>query len=411
MTQRKTFPIATTLLLVMMIIFLLVYPFRANPWFGFLTHVSGAAMIGGLADWYAVTALFSKPLGISYKTALIPRSKARLVETARYMMVEELLRVPHMYSVIKKEQFLKRMLTYFLGAEGRTQIKNFLAEVGGQMAHQFDAEPIKKEITEAIKTGVRHWKVAPLIVRFGHLMMSRQTAEVLWLYINRMMQRLLGSNGIRPYLVGIVASMMNRYAENSFWRELALALGSDSFSPEQVAELVQRKGVQFLQTQESLQSAMGQYVYNKALWFLSELERNVEWQQHIESVKNRWLTEILEDVELGNREVTWDGLVTRVQEETEQYALKLLNDKVRLQTLERSLLYQSVPLLRKLRPFVDTSVVRELNAYSPESLSKIIKGKLYHDLQMIRINGSMVGAVLGGLFYVAAYVIRGGLAL
>ncbi|MBS4914356.1 MAG: DUF445 family protein [Veillonella sp.] len=411
MTQRKTFPIATTLLLVMMIIFLLVYPFRANPWFGFLTHVSGAAMIGGLADWYAVTALFSKPLGISYKTALIPRSKARLVETARYMMVEELLRVPHMYSVIKKEQFLKRMLTYFLGAEGRTQIKNFLAEVGGQMAHQFDAEPIKKEITEAIKTGVRHWKVAPLIVRFGHLMMSRQTAEVLWLYINRMMQRLLGSNGIRPYLVGIVASMMNRYAENSFWRELALALGSDSFSPEQVAELVQRKGVQFLQTQESLQSAMGQYVYNKALWFLSELERNVEWQQHIESVKNRWLTEILEDVELGNREVTWDGLVTRVQEETEQYALKLLNDKVRLQTLERGLLYQSVPLLRKLRPFVDTSVVRELNAYSPESLSKIIKGKLYHDLQMIRINGSMVGAVLGGLFYVAAYVIRGGLAL
>ena len=411
MTQRKTFPIATTLLLVMMIIFLLVYPFRANPWFGLLTHVSGAAMIGGLADWYAVTALFSKPLGISYKTALIPRSKARLVETARYMMVEELLRVPHMYSVIKKEQFLKRMLTYFLGAEGRTQIKNFLAEVGGQMAHQFDAEPIKKEITEAIKTGVRHWKVAPLIVRFGHLMMSRQTAEVLWLYINRMMQRLLGSNGIRPYLVGIVASMMNRYAENSFWRELALALGSDSFSPEQVAELVQRKGVQFLQTQESLQSAMGQYVYNKALWFLSELERNVEWQQHIESVKNRWLTEILEDVELGNREVTWDGLVTRVQEETEQYALKLLNDKVRLQTLERGLLYQSVPLLRKLRPFVDTSVVRELNAYSPESLSKIIKGKLYHDLQMIRINGSMVGAVLGGLFYVAAYVIRGGLAL
>lgn len=81
MKKHTTFPIATTLLLVMMVIFLIVYPFRANPWFAFLTHVSGAAMIGGLADWYAVTALFSKPLGIPYKTALIPRSKARLVET------------------------------------------------------------------------------------------------------------------------------------------------------------------------------------------------------------------------------------------------------------------------------------------------------------------------------------------
>lgn len=106
MKQRTAWPIATLLLLVMMVIFLAVYPFRAEPLFGFLTHVSGAAMIGGLADWYAVTALFAKPLGISYKTALIPRSKARLVETARYMMVEELLRVQPVYMIIKKSTCL-----------------------------------------------------------------------------------------------------------------------------------------------------------------------------------------------------------------------------------------------------------------------------------------------------------------
>ncbi|WP_295787237.1 DUF445 domain-containing protein [uncultured Veillonella sp.] len=411
MKKHTTFPIATTLLLVMMVIFLIVYPFRANPWFAFLTHVSGAAMIGGLADWYAVTALFSKPLGIPYKTALIPRSKARLVETARYMMVEELLRVPQMYQVIKEEQLLKRIITYFLSQEGRAQITHFLAEVGGQLANQFDSSPIKKEITEAIKKGIHHWKVSPLLVRFGHLIMGQETAAVLWLYVNRMMQRLLGSAGIQPYLVGIVRAMMNRYSENSFWRELALALGSDSFSPEQVADLIQRKGTQFLKSQESLHSTMGQYVYHKVIWLLSELERNPQWQENVENLKNRWFTEIVEDVNIGSEQLTWQGIVHRVQEEAEQYALRLLNDRARMEGLERLLLYQSVPLLRKLRPFVDNSVVKELMAYSPEKLSQVIKGKLYHDLQMIRINGSLVGAVLGGLFYVASYLIRGGLAL
>ncbi|KAF1683239.1 DUF445 family protein [Veillonella sp. R32] len=411
MKQRTAWPVATLLLLVMMVIFLAVYPFRGDPLFGFLTHVSGAAMIGGLADWYAVTALFTKPLGISYKTALIPRSKARLVETARYMMVEELLRVQPVYMIIKKEQLPKRILMYFLSEEGRRQINQFIEEVGTQMGSHFDGAPLRKEVTGAIKKGVAHWEVAPLLIRFGHLMMQRDTAAVLWLYVNRMAQRLLSSQGIQPYIVGIVASMMNRYAENSFWRELALALGSDSFSPERVAELIQQKGTEFLASQESIHSPMGQYVYNKVLWSLSELERNSEWRQTVENVKNRWLQDALEDVDLSGDTKAWQGIFKRAQEEAEAYARSLLQDKGKLQSLERLLLYQLVPLLRKLRPFVDTSVVRELMAYSPQKLSDVIKGKLYHDLQMIRINGSLVGAVLGGLFYVAAQLVQGGVGL
>ena len=283
--------------------------------------------------------------------------------------------------------------------------------MGSQLGNRFDGAPLRKEVTGAIKQGVEHWEVAPLLIRFGHLMMKYETAETLWLYINRMAQRLISSQGIQPYITGIVASMMNRYAENSFWRELALALGSDSFSPERVAELIQHKATEFLKSQESIYSPMGQYVYNKVLWLLSELERNKEWRVQIENLKNRWITDALDDVDMAGDAKAWQGIFKRAQEEAEAYARNLLQDKAKMQSLERLLLYQLVPLLRKLRPFVDTSVVRELNTYSPERLSDLIKGKLYHDLQMIRINGSLVGAVLGGLFYVAAQLVQGGVSL
>lgn len=56
----KTKPMATLLLSVMAIIFLISYPQRHDAFWAFVMHVSGgAAMIGGLADWYAVTALFT----------------------------------------------------------------------------------------------------------------------------------------------------------------------------------------------------------------------------------------------------------------------------------------------------------------------------------------------------------------
>ena len=50
-----------------------------HPAIGFIKAFAEAAMVGGLADWFAVTALFRHPLGLPIPhTAIIPRSKARI---------------------------------------------------------------------------------------------------------------------------------------------------------------------------------------------------------------------------------------------------------------------------------------------------------------------------------------------
>ena len=408
MAMRRS--IATALLIFMAIVFLATYPFRHEPFFGFLMHVSGAAMIGGLADWYAVTALFTKPLGIPFKTALIPRSKDRLIETARYMMVEELLRVPYMCRVIKTEQLPKKTLLYFISDEGRQQWSRFIGEVTIQLSGRFDVGPIRTELLQMVGTSARQWQATPVVLRLGHLLLEEKTAAVIWAQINRALYRLLTSNGIRPYLEGLVSAMMSRYAEDSFWRELALALGSETFSPQRITELIQQKGGSYLSNQQSLQSPMGQYMYHKALALLSELERNEQWQQTVESWKNRWLDTLLDDAEVIGDTTDWSALVAKGQEKLAAYIRELVADKGRMLGIERFLLYRLVPLLRRLRPFVDASVVKELGAYTPERLASMVRGRLYHDLQMIRINGSLVGAVLGGLFYLAGHLL-GGVAL
>ena len=312
-----------------------------------------------------------------------------------------------MYRVIKTEQLPKKTLLYFISDEGRQQWSRFIGEMTIQLSGRFDVGPIRTELLQMVGTSARQWQATPVVLRLGHLLLEEKTAAVIWAQINRALYRLLTSNGIRPYLEGLVSAMMSRYAEDSFWRELALALGSETFSPQRITELIKQKGGSYLSNQQSLQSPMGQYMYHKALALLSELERNEQWQQTVESWKNRWLDTLLDDAEVIGDTTDWSALVAKGQEKLAAYIRELVADKGRMLGIERFLLYRLVPLLRRLRPFVDASVVKELGAYTPERLASMVRGRLYHDLQMIRINGSLVGAVLGGLFYIAAYLLGG----
>ena len=74
---------ATGLLVLMAAIFFTTRAFVDDyPWLSFVKAFAEAAMVGGLADWFAVTALFRHPLGLPIPhTAIIPRNKDRIGDT------------------------------------------------------------------------------------------------------------------------------------------------------------------------------------------------------------------------------------------------------------------------------------------------------------------------------------------
>ncbi|HZB28233.1 MAG TPA: DUF445 family protein, partial [Gemmatimonadales bacterium] len=71
---------ATGLLILMGLIFIVAQMFEADhPWLGYVRATAEASMVGGIADWFAITALFRHPLGIPIPhTAIIPSRKDRI---------------------------------------------------------------------------------------------------------------------------------------------------------------------------------------------------------------------------------------------------------------------------------------------------------------------------------------------
>ena len=74
---------ATLLLAGATVLFIITRAFESRyPWLGIIRATMEAAMVGGLADWFAVTALFRHPLGIPIPhTAIVPSRKDRVGRT------------------------------------------------------------------------------------------------------------------------------------------------------------------------------------------------------------------------------------------------------------------------------------------------------------------------------------------
>ena len=267
---------------------------------------------------------------------------------------------------------------------------------------------LQEQLLGHIKNGVESWRVTPFVVSLCRQLLEPERAEVLWMHINRMLQRLLAAEGIRPYLLGLVSSVMNRYADHSFLRELALALGGESLSPEYITHMIQVKGCAYLMSQESLQSPLGSAVYTKARWAVDELAQNGLWQRKLEDKKNAWFREFIEDGYVLEDTLDLARYVEQGEAELYHFFERLETNTVKGRKAERFVLFQLLHVLNYVRPWIEQIVVREMNRFTPEEITRILQSKLGYDLQMIRINGSLVGAILGGLFY-GLTLLKGGI--
>jgi uncharacterized membrane-anchored protein YjiN (DUF445 family) len=163
---------ATGLLLVMAGIFLAARAFQpAYPWLSFVKAFAEAAMVGGLADWFAVTALFRHPLGIPIPhTAIIPRNKDRIGEALASFLKDNFL-IP---SVVAR-----RMRTIDVaGAAGRflkappgegTRIRQGASRLIADIFESLDDERLGGLFKNAISSRLRSMEVSPLL---GHALAS-----------------------------------------------------------------------------------------------------------------------------------------------------------------------------------------------------------------------------------------------
>jgi uncharacterized membrane-anchored protein YjiN (DUF445 family) len=164
--------VATGLLVVMAGVFAVTRALEpAYPWLAYVKAFAEAAMVGGLADWFAVTALFRHPLGLPIPhTAIIPRNKDRIGEALAGFIRENFL-IPSVVARRMQRLDVASAAGRFLqtpAGEG-TRIRAGASRLIADVFESLDDERLGGIVKGAISTRLRKMEVAPLL---GHALAS-----------------------------------------------------------------------------------------------------------------------------------------------------------------------------------------------------------------------------------------------
>ncbi len=163
---RQMRRVATGLLVVMAAIYLTARQYeQVYPVIGFIRAFAEAAMVGGLADWFAVTALFRHPLGLPIPhTAIIPRNKDRIGDTMALFLRDNFLTpnvVGRRMRRLDVAAAAGRFLTNARGSGGR--LREGASRLAADMLGALDQDRLGGMVKGAISNRIRDLDLAPLL--------------------------------------------------------------------------------------------------------------------------------------------------------------------------------------------------------------------------------------------------------
>ncbi|MBK5264065.1 MAG: DUF445 domain-containing protein [Alphaproteobacteria bacterium] len=158
--------VATGLLVLMAVVYIAARSQEGlHPAIGFVRAFAEAAMVGGLADWFAVTALFRHPLGLPIPhTAIIPRNKDRIGETLALFLRDNFL-IPAVVARRMRRVDVASAAGRFLAspAIGNGRLRHGASRLAADLLESLDQDRLGGMVKAALSQRLRALNLSPLL--------------------------------------------------------------------------------------------------------------------------------------------------------------------------------------------------------------------------------------------------------
>ena len=369
---------------------------------GLLHHGFLAATIGGLADWFAVTAIFRKPLGISYRTDILRRNRQRIMDELVTFASDDLLSVENIMQVVDDQDMSGLFVEYLEHRGGHERLRSVVDDVVLKAVNTMDTERIASELAPVLKESLRTVPLEDVFCDIVRLLADERHSRPILQTLFQMAVRVLESPAFRDVLAENVTTLRKAYEKDSLGR--AFLLSSLGLTDEHIADIICERlqvRVQDLRQEDSEAYASAKAGYEMTILALS---KDASFADALAGGKDK----LLASLDLRPVLVLWMDRNLKGVHPFWMDALDRFVDK-KIHAFETS-----KPWQRRFDALVKTfladelakhhdaipGLVRErLSEFSDDKLVTFVEDKVQDDLQMIRINGAIVGSIVGmGLF-------------
>jgi uncharacterized membrane-anchored protein YjiN (DUF445 family) len=376
-------------------------------WVGYVEAASEAAMVGGLADWFAVTAIFRRPFGLPIPhTGIIPNRKNEIGRSLGVFVQENFLQ-PDALGRRVAEAHPARSIVTWLRAEGNAAAvtSNVLRAAGG-VAAVLDADEVTLHLQHAVTEAVQHVDTGPLLASLAETVMAEGRADEI--------------------LAALLGSVVRTLDANRDTLRLGFAVRSPWWVPGSVDERVFEKlfsGIVDLlrEVRADPRHELRASLLAQADQLVARLRSDPAMQAKVASVRDQALAH--PNVAAFVRSA-WDTMCSALQRAGSPVSGAKLSEWDRrgqgLVLRAADTLHNDAALQAKVDAWIATfvqtvvadhghraadwisSTVEQWDATDTSDLIEVQIGK---DLQFVRINGTAVGALVGVLIYTMGQLI------
>ena len=402
---RRMRLVALSLLGFAAIVFLATLRVADQAFWGFVHAGAEASMVGAMADWFAVTALFRHPLGIPIPhTALIPRRKDMLARSLQDFMGENFLREDIIRERVLSAQISDRVGRWLLEPANARRVVDVASHLTTLGLQRMRDESVAEVVEEAVLPRLREEPISPIA---GSLL-----GEVV-------------RDKAHYGLVDLALGEFHRWlTENPETFSRVLSERAPWWAPHQVNEVViarvHKEVIKWVAEIRDHQHHQARVALDDLLADLSDdLLHDEATMERAERLKRRILDhpQLMETVlslwrafrsalvvALADPEGT---LRTRVQTELEKFAQRVVSETDLRERLDGYVAELAAFLVNRYGTELTAVISHTIDRWDGKETASRVELFVGRDLQFIRINGTIVGGLVGLIIHAVAVLVGG----
>ncbi|WUV80343.1 DUF445 domain-containing protein [Streptomyces sp. NBC_01476] len=402
---RRMKLIAAGFLLVATVVYVLAKWLGSGGWPGYVAAAAEAGMVGALADWFAVTALFRHPLGLPIPhTAIIPTKKDALGASLGDFVGENFLSA----AVVRT-----RLRAVGIGSR-----------LGGWVAEPANADKVTEQAAATLRGALTVLRDSDVQAVVSEAITRRAEAQEVGPGLGKMLERIVADGGHRRVVDLVCVRAHDWLVEHGDSVMGAVQDGAPGWTPRfvdrKVGERVYKELLRFVTEMRDSPEHPARGAVDRFLGdFAVELQTDPDTRERVERLKKDLLARgEVQDLIASVWGAVRGMMVAAAEDEQSELRLRArasllslggrLTTDARLQAKVDSWLEDAATYLVTTYRDEITSLISETVAgWDAEQTSRKIEAHVGRDLQFIRINGTVVGALAGLVIYAVSQAAGG----
>lgn len=364
-----------------------------------LKALSEAAMVGGIADWFAVVALFRHPLGIPIPhTALIPSNKDKIGENLGNFVSDEFLTREKLE--VKIEQF------------------NVAVKASDWLIDEKNANLVADLIVENVIPGALRAIDDEEVKHFIHGQFNNQLSKINfgeWIALG--LESLAKSEKQEELVTNLLKTLIVELHNNKYLIEEKVKSSTPFLSfglaDKKITEAVFNGLYDFLEQASYKDSAIRKRINDYVMQFIEELKESAEMQQKVNDlvlgfankkevqdyINGIWMeikTAIDNDLAQKEKSTIKKGIANMIQ----SFGKGIQSDRLMMDKINNFIKNDVLSVLINNKKMIGDLISSTVKSWNTDEVSKKLELEIGSDLQYIRINGTLVGGLVGLLIYV-----------